>query len=45
MKLEYISTNEKIVNIHTKPLSKVDFVYLRDKISVRKNASLSERGC
>ncbi|GLJ05329.1 hypothetical protein SUGI_0016200 [Cryptomeria japonica] len=34
MKLEYVSTKEKIVDIFTKPLHADTFVYLRDKLGV-----------
>jgi len=43
--LQYISTDEKIADILTKPLSKVKFLYFRDKLGVMKNVSLDEREC
>jgi hypothetical protein len=45
VKLQYISTDEKIVDILTKPLSKTKFVYFRDKLGVMQNVSLAEREC
>ena len=37
IKLQYISTNEKITNILTKPLSKVKYEYFKDKLDVMQN--------
>ena len=34
MKLQYVSRDEKIVGILTNPLSRVKFVYFRDKLGV-----------
>jgi hypothetical protein len=34
MKILYVSTKEKIVDVLTKPLSRVKFEYLRDKLGV-----------
>ena len=45
MKLQYISIDEQIADILTKPLSKVKFVYFRDKLGVMENDFLSEREC
>ena len=45
VKLQYISTDEQIAEILTKPLSKVQFVYFRDKFGVMENVSLNEREC
>jgi hypothetical protein len=45
VKLQYISTNEKIANILTKPLVKGKFVYFRDKLGVVENTSLAKREC
>ena len=43
--LQYILTDEKIVDVFTKPLSAVKFVYFRDKLGMAENASLVEREC
>ena len=34
VKLQYIATDEQVVDVLTKPLSKVKFVYFRDKLGV-----------
>ena len=34
VKLQYVSTDEQIVNVLTKPLSKVKFEYFKDKLGV-----------
>ena len=34
MKLQYVVTDEKVVDVLTKPLSKVKFEYFRDKLGV-----------
>ena len=34
IKIQYVSTNEKVVDVMTKPLSWVKFEYFRDKIGV-----------
>ena len=33
-KLQYIATDEQVADVLTKPLSKVKFVYFRDKLGV-----------
>jgi hypothetical protein len=43
VKLQYISTNEHIAYILTKPLMKEKFVYFINKIGVVENASLDKR--
>jgi hypothetical protein len=45
VKLQYISMDENIANILTKPLSREKFVYFRDKLGVMQNVSLHEREC
>ena len=45
IKLLYISTDEQIADILTKPLSRVKFVYFRDKLGVMQNVSHTEREC
>jgi hypothetical protein len=37
VELQYISTNEQIANILTKPLSRVNYEYFRDKLGVLRN--------
>jgi hypothetical protein len=37
VELEYISMNEQIENILTNPLSRVNYVYIRDKIGMMQN--------
>jgi len=44
VKLQYIRTDEQIADILTKPLSRLKFVYFRDKLGVIENVSLAERG-
>jgi hypothetical protein len=39
MKLQYVATNEKINDVLTKPLSKVKFVYFRDKLGMVQRGS------
>jgi hypothetical protein len=34
LKLQYISTNEQVVDVLTKPLSRVKFEYFRDKLGI-----------
>ena len=34
MKLQYIAIDEQVADVLTKPLSKVKFVYFRDKLGV-----------
>ena len=34
MKLQYVPTQEEVVDVLTKPLSHVNFEYFRDKIGV-----------
>jgi hypothetical protein len=34
VKLQYVTTNEKIADVLTKPLLRVNFVYFRDKLGV-----------
>ena len=39
VKLQYLSTDEKITDILTKPLTRVKFEYFRAKLGVVENAS------
>jgi hypothetical protein len=41
--LQYISTNEQTANILPKPLSKIKFAYLRDKLGLVEIPPLVER--
>ena len=43
--LRYISTDEQTADVLTKPLSRMNFEYFRDKPGVVENASLAEREC
>jgi hypothetical protein len=45
IRLQYVSTEEQIADVFTKPLTAVKFVYFRDKLCVAENASLAEREC
>ena len=45
IRLQYVLTEEQIVDIFTKPLPVVKFVYFRDKLGMAKNASLAQREC
>eukprot|EP00253_Pinus_taeda_P003353 PITA_03353 len=45
IKLEYISTNEQVVDIFTKALPRGKHVYFRDKMGVVRNTFLSKREC
>jgi hypothetical protein len=43
VKLQYVATNEQITDVLTKPLSRVNFVYFRDKFGVVQNDFPSKR--
>jgi hypothetical protein len=43
VKLQYISTDEKTTYILTKPLSRIKFAYLRDKLGIVEITPLAER--
>jgi hypothetical protein len=43
VKLQYISTDEHVVDILTKPLSRIKFEYLRDKMGLVEITPLDER--
>ena len=43
VKLQYISTDEKVVDILTKPLSRIKFAYLRDNMGLVEITPLAER--
>lgn len=42
IQLRYISTDEQMTDILTKPLSKIKFVYFRDKLGMVENEALAE---
>ena len=37
-KIQYVSTDEQVVDVLTKPLSRVKFEYFRDKLGVVRKA-------
>jgi hypothetical protein len=43
VKLQYISTDEQTIDILTKPLSRIKFAYLRDKLGIVEITPLAER--
>jgi hypothetical protein len=43
VKLQYIPTDEKTTDILTKPLSRIKFAYLRDKLGIVEITPLAER--
>jgi hypothetical protein len=43
VKLQYISTDEHVADILTNPLSRIKFVYLRDKMGLVERTPLVER--
>jgi hypothetical protein len=43
VKLQYISTDEQVADILTKPLSRIKFAYLRDKMRLVEITPLAER--
>jgi hypothetical protein len=43
VKLQYISTDEQVADILTKPLSRIKFAYLRDKMGLVEITPLVER--
>ena len=43
VKLEYIPTDEKTIDIMTKPLSKIKFAYFREKMGIVEITPLVER--
>jgi hypothetical protein len=45
VKLQYISTDEQVADILTKPLEKGKFVFFRDKLGVVQNTFLAKREC
>jgi hypothetical protein len=45
VKLQYISTDEQVADILTKPLEKGKFVFFRDRLGVVQNTFLTKREC
>ena len=45
VKLQYVSTEEHIVDVMTKPLSVMKFRHFQDKLGMVENVSLAERKC
>ena len=45
LSLQYVPTAEQTIDIFTKPLPLIKFVYFRDKLGVAENTSLVEREC
>jgi hypothetical protein len=45
VKLQYISTDEQVADILTKPLEKGKFVFFRDRLGVVQNTFLAKREC
>jgi hypothetical protein len=43
--VEYLPTDEQILDVLTKPLARLKFVYFRDKLGVIENVPLAEREC
>ena len=43
VELQYISTNEQIVDVLTRPLPRVKFEYFHRRLGVEENTSLLER--
>ena len=42
MKLQYISTDEQVADIFTKPLTRVKFAYFRERLGVVENPCLEK---
>ena len=45
VKIQYVSTEEKIVDVTKNPLSMTNFRNFRDKHGMVENISLTERDC
>ena len=45
VKIQYISCDERIVDMLTNPLSVMKYGYFRDKLSMEENLSLAKREC
>jgi hypothetical protein len=45
VRVEYLPTDEQIVDVLTKPLARSKYVYFCDKLGVTENVRLAEREC
>jgi hypothetical protein len=43
--VQYLPTDEQVVDVLTKPLTRMKFKYFHDRLGVVENASLAEREC
>jgi hypothetical protein len=43
--VQYLPTNEKVVDVLTKSLTRMKFEYFHDRPGMAENASLTEREC
>jgi hypothetical protein len=43
--VQYLPTDEQVVDVLTKPLTRTKFEYFRDRLGMVENASLAEREC
>ena len=43
VKIQYISTDDQIADVHTKPLPRMKFEYFRERLRVEENISFLER--
>ena len=43
--VQYLPTDEQVVDVLTKPLTRTKFKYFYDRLGVAKNASLAKREC
>jgi hypothetical protein len=43
--VQYLPTDEQVVDVLTKPLTRTKFEYFRDRPGMAENASLAKREC
>jgi hypothetical protein len=43
--VKFLPTNEQVVDVITKPLTRMKFDYFCDKLGMAENSSLAERKC
>jgi hypothetical protein len=43
--MQYLPTDEQVADVITKPITKMNFEYFRDRLGVAENVSLTEREC